>query len=444
MFDDLTGRFEKVFKSVRGRGKLSEQNITEAVKSVKMALLEADVNYKVVKNFVSKVKEQAMGRDVLESITPGQQFVKVVHEALVELLGSESEEKKYHTNRVNRILLSGLQGSGKTTTCAKLGLYFRKQGHRPLVVACDTHRPAAIDQLETLGKSLNIPVHSDRESTPSEICRDALKRAKREDYSMVLIDTAGRLHIDAEMMGELKDVASVSEPDDILFVADAMTGQDAVNVAKEFHKEISFSGVVLTKMDGDARGGAALSIREVTGVPVKYVGVGEKPDALEQFHPDRMASRILGMGDIVSLVEKAESVQDTEKDRKLQKKIRRNAFSLQDFLDQLRKIKKMGSLQEIVGMIPGMGSQLKDADMDESALTSTEAIICSMTSLEREKPRIIDGSRRRRIARGSGRSVQEVNRLLKQYESMKKMMKKANKIAGKRGAAAAMQNMMPQ
>ncbi|MFW5960251.1 MAG: signal recognition particle protein [Chitinivibrionales bacterium] len=444
MFDDLTGRFEKVFKSVRGRGKLSEQNITEAVKSVKMALLEADVNYKVVKNFVSKVKEQAMGRDVLESITPGQQFVKVVHEALVELLGSESEERKYHTNRVNRILLSGLQGSGKTTTCAKLGLYFRKQGHRPLVVACDTHRPAAIDQLETLGKSLNIPVHSDRESTPSEICRDALKRAKREDYSMVLIDTAGRLHIDSDMMGELKDVASVSEPDDILFVADAMTGQDAVNVAKEFHKEISFSGVVLTKMDGDARGGAALSIREVTGVPVKYVGVGEKPDALEQFHPDRMASRILGMGDIVSLVEKAESVQDTEKDRKLQKKIRRNAFSLQDFLDQLRKIKKMGSLQEIIGMIPGMGSQLKDADMDESALTSTEAIICSMTRLEREKPKIIDGSRRRRIARGSGRSVQEVNRLLKQYESMKKMMKKANKIAGKRGAEAAMKNMMPQ
>ncbi|MBN2036039.1 MAG: signal recognition particle protein [Chitinispirillaceae bacterium] len=443
MFEELSKRFDAVFKKIRGRGRLSAENIAEAVRDVKRALLEADVNYRVVKKFSEMVQEKAMGVEVLESITPGQQFVKVVYDQLVALMGGSARQVRLHTNRTNVVVMAGLQGSGKTTACAKIGLHFRKQGHRPLLVACDTYRAAAIDQLETLGKSLSIPVFFDRAAQPVQIARQALELAKNEGHTLVIIDTAGRLHIDAEMMGELKSICGAARPDEIFFIADAMTGQDAVNVATEFHREISFTGVILTKMDGDARGGSVLSILDVTGVPVQFVGVSEKPDGLEQFHPERMASRILGMGDIVSLVERAQETIDHEKTARLEKKIKRNLFTLQDFLDQLKQIKKMGPLSEIVSMIPGVGNQLAGADLDNNALDRIEAIICSMTFGEREKPHIIDGQRRRRIAAGSGTTVQDVNKLLKQFDTLKSMMKRVNKIAGKRGHAAAMRSLSP-
>lgn len=443
MFEELSNRFESIFNKLRGRGKLTEENIAEAVRDVKRALLEADVNYKVVKKFSASVQEKALGSDVLKSITPGQQFVKLVHDELTALMGSNARSIRLHTNRLNVITLAGLQGSGKTTACAKLALHYRKQGHRPLMVACDTYRAAAIDQLETLGKSLSIPVYSDRQKKPVDIAKDALEYARGQDFSIVIIDTAGRLHIDAEMMDELKAICSLAKPDEIFFVADAMTGQDAVNVAAQFHKEINFTGVILTKLDGDARGGSALSILDVTGVPVQYVGVGEKPDALEIFYPERMAGRILGMGDVVSLVERAQENIDLEKSRKLERKIRKNLFSLQDFLDQLRQIKKMGPLSDLLSMIPGVGNYLKDTEIDNSAFNKIEAIICSMTFEEREKPNIIDGNRKRRIALGSGTTVQDVNKLLKQFDTMKTMMKRMNKIAGKRGQSAALRSMSP-
>ncbi len=443
MFEELSNRFETIFKKLKGRGKLSEANVSEAMRDVKRALLEADVNFKVVKTFIAGIKEKALGKEVLQSVTPGQQFVKIVHEELTSLMGQDAKTFRFHNNRTNTIVLAGLQGSGKTTACAKLALYFRKSGLRPLMVACDVYRPAAIDQLITLGKSLNIPVYSDRDKKPQDICKDALTFSKREGYSLVIFDTAGRLHIDETMMTELKDLCTISKPDETFFIADAMTGQDAVNVATEFYEKVHFSGVILTKMDGDARGGAALSIRQVTGVPIQFVGIGEKPDALELFHPERMSSRILGMGDIVTLVEKAQEVVDYEKSKKLEKKIRKNAFSLQDFLDQLQQIKKMGSIQELIAMIPGVGSQLKDVDVNSDSLKKIEAIIYSMTFKEREKPNIIDGSRKLRISKGSGTSVQEINKLLKQFGSMKTMMKRMNKIAGKRGHMAAMKNIMP-
>ena len=443
MFEEISGRFESIFRKLKGRGKLSEDNIAEAMRDVKRALLEADVNYKVVKKFTAEVQQKALGSEVLSSITPGQQFVKIVHEELTALMGGSARQIRFHTNRTNVIVLAGLQGSGKTTACAKLGLYFRKQGHRPLLVACDTHRAAAIDQLEALGKSLAIPVFFDRDKDPLAILESGLAQAKRESNSLVIVDTAGRLHIDEEMMQELKQLCKAAHSDEIFFVADAMTGQDAVNVAAEFYREISFTGLILTKMDGDARGGAALSIVSICGVPVQFVGVGERPDALEMFHPERMSSRILGMGDIVSLVEKAQQDVDLEKTKKLERKIRKNAFSLQDFLEQLRQIKKMGSLSELMNMIPGVGSQLAGQEIDNTALTKIEAIICSMTRQERDRPVIIDGSRKRRISAGSGTSVQDINRLLKQFDSMKTMMKRMNKVAGKRGQAAALRSMMP-
>jgi signal recognition particle subunit SRP54 len=443
MFEELTNRFDAIFKKLRGRGKLDEENIAEAVRDVKRALLEADVNYRVVKKFSAAVQEKALGSDVLQSITPGQQFVKLVYDELASLMGGSARQIKLHTNRLNIIVVAGLQGSGKTTACAKMALHFRKKGHRPMMVACDTYRPAAVDQLQTLGKSLGVPVYSETSSRPVEIAANAIKQAEAENISLLIIDTAGRLHIDEEMMAELKEICSLSKPDEIFFVADAMTGQDAVNVAQQFHQEIKFTGVILTKLDGDARGGAALSILDITGVPVLFVGVGEKPDAFEVFHPERMVSRILGMGDIVSLVERAQETVDIEKSRKLEKKIRKNNFTLQDFLDQLRQIKKMGPLSDLLAMIPGIGGALKNTEVDNGAMNKIEAIICSMTMLEREKPQLIDGSRKRRIASGSGTTVQDVNKLLKQFDSMKQMMKRMNKIAGKRGQAAAFRSLSP-
>jgi signal recognition particle subunit SRP54 len=370
-------------------------------------------------------------------------FVKLVYDELTTLMGGAARTLKFHNNRLNVFVMAGLQGSGKTTATAKLALHFRKQGHRPLLVACDMYRPAAIDQLETLGKALGIAVFSDRNAKPVEIAKKALEHARDEDYSLVIIDTAGRLHIDVDMMAELKQICTVAKPDEIFFVADAMTGQDAVNVAEQFHKEITFTGVILTKLDGDARGGAALSILDVTGVPVQYVGLSEKPDGLELFHPERMASRILGMGDIVSLVERAQETVDVENSKKLERKIRKNIFTLQDFLEQLRQIKKMGSLGDLLAMIPGVGKQLQGAEVDNNALGKIEAIICSMTNVEREKPQIIDGKRKLRIATGSGTSVQDVNKLLKQFDAMKDMMKRMNKIAGKRGQSAALRSLSP-
>ena len=441
MFEELSGRFESLFKKLRGQGKLTEENVSEAAREVKRALLEADVNFRVVKKFVASVQEKALGAEVLTSISPGQLFVKIVHDELCALMGGAAKDFLFHNNRVNTVVMAGLQGSGKTTAAAKLALHFRKKGQRPLLVACDTYRPAAIDQLETLGKSLGIPVYSDRSAKPQKIVEDALRHAKAQDYSFVIVDTAGRLHVDETMMAELKDIVRIAEPDEIFFVADAMTGQDAVNTAEEFHKAVNFTGVILSKMDGDARGGAALSILDITGIPVRFIGLGEKPDAMEIFHPDRMASRILGMGDIVSLVERAQEVVDLEGAKALEKKIRKNSFDFQDFLEQLRQIQKMGPLKDLVGMIPGMGQAMGDAEVDPKAFSRIEAIICSMTKKERAKPNILDGSRRKRIAIGSGTSVQEVNRLLKQFDSMKDMMKKMNKMAGKRGGMSAMKNM---
>jgi signal recognition particle subunit SRP54 len=443
MFEELSGRFESLFKKLRGRGKLSAENITEAVRDVKRALLEADVNFKVVKQLTEKIQEKAIGAEVLESITPGQQFVKIVYDELVALMGGAARQIRFHTNRCNVVVLAGLQGSGKTTAAAKLALYFRKTGHKPLLVACDTYRPAAIDQLETLGKSLSVPVYADRSAKPLDICKAALAQARADGTTLVLIDTAGRLHIDEEMMSELKQICKLAEPDEIFFVADAMTGQVALTTAEAFHKELTLTAAILTKMDGDARGGAALSILQVTGVPIQFVGVGEKPDALELFHPERLASRILGMGDIVSLVEKAQETTDIEKTRKLEKKIRKNQFTLQDFLEQLRQIKQMGSLSDLLAMIPGLGGAVKADQIDNNALKKIEAIICSMTIDEREKPHLIDGNRRRRISAGSGTTVQDVNKLLKQFDSMKSMMKRMNKISGSRGQAAALKQMFP-
>lgn len=443
MFDELSNRFNAIFKKIKGRGRLSESNISEAMRDVKRALLEADVNYKVVKHFVSEVQEKALGRDVLESITPGQQFIKIMHEELAAIMGGTAKSLRFHTNKLNIFVLAGLQGSGKTTACAKLALYYRKQGHTPLLIACDTRRAAAIDQLESLGKSLGISSFSDRNKPPIDICRQGIVHAKKEGFSLAIIDTAGRLHIDRDMMSELKDICTLAAPDEIFFVADAMTGQDAVTVASEFYREIKFSGVMLSKMDGDARGGAALSILKVTGAPVQFIGVGEKPDALELFHPERMASRILGMGDIVSLVEKAQENIDVEQSKTLQKKIRKNAFSLQDFLDQIRQIKKMGSIKDMLSMIPGFGSQMQNVDVDEDAFKKTEAIICSMTAQERERVGIIDGERKLRISSGSGTTVQDVNKLLKQFDQMRNIMKRMNKVAGKRGQVAALKSMMP-
>lgn len=438
MFDDLSNKLEEIVKNMRGTSRITEENISEAMREVKRALLEADVNFKVVKDFTAKVKEKALGQDVVSGVNPGQMFIKIVYDELTALLGGAARKIVLQQNKINVILMAGLQGSGKTTHAAKLALHFRKTGHTPLLVACDIHRPAAIDQLETLGKSLNIPVFAQRGVSAQEIAKNALVEADKNGNSIVIVDTAGRLQIDEEMMGELKEVKEIVKPVEVFFVADAMTGQEAVNVAKEFHNQVDCTGIILSKMDGDARGGAALSVFSITGVPICFIGVGEKPDALEMFYPDRLASRILGMGDVVSLVEKAQQVVDFESSKELEKKIRKNQFTLQDFLDQFRQIQKMGSIKDILGMIPGVGKQLSKIDIDPKQFKHIEAIILSMTMKERLNPSIINGSRRLRIAKGSGRNVQEVNKLLKQFDDMKSMMKQMGKLT-KSPKLAAMQ-----
>ncbi len=428
MFENLTDRLEGVFKKLRGHGKLTEENIQDAMREVRTALLEADVNYQVVKDFVAAVTEKAVGRDVLASLSPGQQVIKVVHDELVTLLGSETAGLRLDGRQPVTIMLAGLQGSGKTTTAAKLARQLKAKGRKPFLVPADVYRPAAIEQLHVLGQQVEVPVFpSSTEQNPVDIARRAVAEAEAKQYDTVIIDTAGRLHVDEALMTELREISRAVPLTEILFVADAMTGQDAVTVAARFNEDLEITGVILTKMEGDARGGAALSVKKVTGKPIKFVGVGESLDAIEVFHPDRAASRILGMGDVLSLIEKAEAVVDQKKARKLARKIQKNAFTLEDFLDQIQQIKKMGNLEQLMDMIPGINKlkQLKDAPRpDEKELVKTEAIIRSMTRKERMNHRIINASRRQRIARGSGTSVAEVNRVLKSYTMMLKMMKK--------------------
>ena len=427
MLEQLSQNLEGIFKKLRGQGKLSEANISDAMREVRRALLEADVNYKVVRTFINSIKEKALGSEVLRSITPGQQIVKIIHEELIILLGEKTATLELSGNPAI-ILLVGLQGSGKTTTSAKLARNLRKSGRQPLLVACDVYRPAAITQLQVLGKQLNIPVYADEGNLDVvQIAQAAIRESVRYPANVVIVDTAGRLHVDADMMDEVKRLQEALKPAETLFVADAMTGQDAVNAAGTFAESVDLTGIILTKLDGDARGGAALSVREVTGKPIKYIGVGEHLDKLETFHPDRMAGRILGMGDIVSLVEKAQQDIDVDEAAKLEEKMLKNTFDLEDFKQQLKQLKSMGPIGDLMSMIPGVKG-IKDVDIDEKRLTRIEGIINSMTLVERRRPQILDGSRRKRIARGSGTKVQDVNQLIKQFQSMRKMMKKFGKM----------------
>ena len=433
MFEALSERLQGVFQKLGRRGRLTEKDVDQALREVRLALLEADVHYRVVKAFLARVRERAVGEEVLKSLTPAQQVVKIVHEELVRLLGEANVPLERSATPPSIYMLVGLQGSGKTTTAAKLALHLRRQGQRPLLVAADVYRPAAIQQLEILGRQLQIPVHSEgTEASPPEIARHALERARREGFDPLILDTAGRLHIDEAMMEELVAIREALDPTEVLLVVDAMTGQDAVQVARTFHERVGLTGLILTKVDGDARGGAALSIREVTGVPIKFLGTGEKTDALEPFHPDRLAGRILGMGDVLSLIEKAEAAIEEEKARKLEKKLRKGEFDLEDFLEQLRALQRMGPLQQILEMLPGMGGALKgmDLSMGERQLKRIEAIILSMTPEERRNPEILNASRKRRIARGSGTTVQEVNQLLRQYKMMRRMLKQLTRGRG--------------
>ncbi len=424
MFENLTDKFEKAFKILKGQGQISEINVAETLKEVRRALLDADVNFNTAKDFTNTVKEKALGRDVLKAVSPGQLMVKICHEELVELMGGNESEINIKGNP-GIILMSGLQGSGKTTFTGKLGNYLKsKKGKNVLLVACDVYRPAAIDQLHVLGEQLGIEVYSNKEEKdPVKIASAAVQHAKSKGFNVVIVDTAGRLAIDEQMMDEIARVKEAIQPTETLFVVDSMTGQDAVNTAKAFNEKINFDGVVLTKLDGDTRGGAALSIKAVVDKPIKFVGTGEKMDALDVFYPQRMADRILGMGDVVSLVERAQEQFDEEEARKLQKKIQKDQFDLNDFLGQLQQIKKMGNVKDLMGMIPGMGKAMKDVDIKDDAFKHIEAIILSMTPAERSNPVIINGTRKNRIAAGSGTNVQEVNKLLKQFEDTKKMMK---------------------
>ena len=424
MFENLSERLERSFKILKGQGKITELNVAETLKEVRRSLLDADVNYKIAKDFTNRVKEKALGMNVLTAVKPGQMMVKIVHDELAELMGGKNVEVDIKGNPAI-ILMSGLQGSGKTTFSGKFAnLLKNKKGKKPLLVACDVYRPAAIEQLKVLGEQIQVPVYSDETTKdPVRIALDAIKQAKAKGYDVVIVDTAGRLDIDEQMMNEIAAIKEAIHPNETLFVVDAMTGQDAVNTAREFNERLDFNGVILTKLDGDTRGGAALSIRTVVNKPIKYVGTGEKLEALDAFHPERMADRILGMGDIVSLVEKAQEQFDAEEAKKLQKKISRNQFNFNDFLSQIQQIKKMGNIKDLASMIPGVGKALKDIDIDDDAFKGVEAIIYSMTAAEREDPALINGSRRKRIAEGSGTTVQDVNRLLKQFEESKKMMK---------------------
>ena len=425
MFDTLSEKLNRVIKHVTGKGRLSEENIKEALNQVKMALLEADVNYGVVRDFLKKIQERALDAEVHSGLNPGQQFIKIVQEELTVLMGSEQSKLVLASKPPTIMMMAGLQGSGKTTTVGKLARIYKRKGHRPLMVAADVYRPAAIRQLQILGEQLGIPVYASESKDPVQICREARQKAAAEGFDLVLMDTAGRLHIDTELMEELERIKETVVPQEILFVADAMTGQDAVNIAQQFNERLDMTGVILTKLDGDARGGAALSIRYVTGKPIKFVGVGEKLDDLEAFHPERVASRILGMGDVLTLIEKAESAFDENEAAKLEQKIRKEQFTLDDFRDQLKGIRRMGSLESLMKMIPGMGriSEMSAMQPGEKELSRIEAMICSMTPRERGSYQIINGSRRKRIARGSGTTVQDINRLLQQFAQMRKMMK---------------------
>lgn len=428
MFENLSDKLQNALQKLKGKGKLTEKDIELAMKEVKLSLLEADVNFKVVKQFINNVKERALGAEVMESLTPGQHVVKIVHEELVKIMGQGTESRlKINSNDITYIMMCGLQGAGKTTATGKLANRFKKDGKRPLLVACDIYRPAAIKQLQVVGDGVGVPVFEMGDKTnPVTIAKEAMKHAMKHGHDIVIIDTAGRLHIDDELMDELVQVKQTVTPDEILLVLDAMTGQDAVKVAETFNSYLDVSGVILTKVDGDARGGAALSIRNVVNKPIKFLSVGEKMDQLEVFHPDRMASRILGMGDVLSIIEKAQNAFDEKQALELQKKLKTNDFNLEDFLGQLQQMKNMGPLDELLQAIPGVGGnkKLKGLKFDEKELVFTEAIIQSMTKKERLNPTIINGSRRKRIAAGSGTSVQKVNQLLKQYDEMKKMMKK--------------------
>lgn len=426
MFDNLSEKLQSAFKSIRGHGKLSEQNIKEALKEVRMALLEADVNFRVVKDFTERVRKRAIGRGVLKSLTPGQQLIQVVNEELTELMGKENTALTFADTPPTVIMLVGLQGSGKTTTAGKFANMLRKKNHKSLMVAADVYRPAAITQLQVLGEQLGMEVYADdQERDPRKICQQAIKKASSEGFDVVLVDTAGRLHIDHELMQELRDLKALLSPQEVLFVADAMTGQDAVTVADQFNKDLDVSGVVLTKLDGDARGGAALSIKAVTNRPIKFVGVGEKLEELEAFHPERMASRILGMGDVLSLIEKVEKSIDEEQAKELERKIREQTFTLEDFRDQLKQVRSMGPLDQLLEMFPGVDKKaLKNLQVDEKEFVKMEAIINSMTPKERVQHKIVNSKRKQRIAKGSGTDIRDVNKLIKQFEQARKMMKK--------------------
>ncbi len=439
MFESLSERLERSFKLLKGEGKITEINVAETLKDIRKAMLDADVSYKVAKSFTDDVKAKALGQDVLKSVRPSQMMVKLVHDELAELMGGQATEINLK-GTPSVILIAGLQGSGKTTFSGKLALFLKsKKGRQPLLVACDVYRPAAIEQLKVLGTQVDVPVYTEEgNKNPVEIAKNAIKYAKVQGYNTVIVDTAGRLAIDEEMMNEIAAVKKAIDPNETLFVVDSMTGQDAVNTAKEFNDRLDFNGVVLTKLDGDTRGGAALSIRSVVNKPIKFVSSGEKMEALDVFYPERMADRILGMGDIVSLVERAQEQFDEEEARKLQRKIAKNEFNFNDFYNQIQQIKKMGNIKDLVGMIPGVGKMMKDINVDDNAFKSIEAIIQSMTPAERENPLLMNGSRRKRIAEGSGTNITEVNRLLKQFEETRKMMKnmsggnKLQRLAGKR------------
>ncbi len=436
-FDGLSSKLQEVFKQLKGKGTLNEKDVKNAMREVKLALLEADVNFKVVKEFIKNVTEKAVGNDVLESLTPGQQVVKIVNEELVEMLGGTSSKLTFSSKPPTVYLMCGLQGAGKTTSTGKIAAKLKKEGKKPLLIACDIYRPAAIKQLEVLGKQYDIPVYSEIDNKNAvQIAENGLAHAKDNNHDIVIVDTAGRLHIDEELMDELKDIKTVVRPQEVLLVIDAMTGQDAVNVAEHFSEKLGIDGVIVNKLDGDTRGGAALSVRAVTGKPIKYVGMGEKLEDLEVFHPDRLASRILGMGDVLSLIEKAQDAFDEKNAKELERKMRTQEFTFDDFLEQMQAIKKMGPIKDLLGMMPGVGGKinLDDVDINEKAMVHVEAIIQSMTKEERNNPDIINGQRKKRIATGSGRSIQEVNRLLKQFKDMKVMMKQLSGMTkGKRG-----------